>query len=106
MLAIFKVQGKQYMVTKGDVIEVSRIKDAQKGKTLTFGEVLLFVSRGIQKIGQPYIHGAKVKVRVLESTKKGRKIEVLKFKPKKRYTKKMGFRPLFTVLKIQDIVCK
>lgn len=106
MFAIIKIQGKQYLVSKGDVLETDKIENIKKDQIINFDEVLLYADEKKHKIGQPHVQGAKVKARVLEPFKKGKKIEILKFKPKKRYLKKRGFRPQFTVLKIQDIVCQ
>jgi len=106
MFAIIKVQGKQYLIAKGDILEIAKLKDAKKDGIITIKEVLLYVDRSKNKVGQPYVSGARVKAKVIDPLKRGKKIEVLKFKPKKRYTKKLGFRPQLTVLKIQDIICK
>ena len=106
MFAIIRAQGKQYLVSKGDVLETSRISGVKKDEILTFDEVLVYADNKTQKIGQPRVKGVKVKARVLEPVKKGAKVEILKFKAKKRYLKTQGFRPLITVLKVQEIICK
>lgn len=106
MFAIIRLQGKQYLISRGDTLEVDKLSGVKKDQILTIDDVLLYVDSKKRKIGKPKVKGTKVKARILEPEKKGKKLEVIKFKPKKRYFKKQGFRPRFTVLKIQKIVCK
>jgi len=105
MFAIIKIRGKQYLVAKGDTLEVQKLS-VKADQTLSFNEVLVYVDSKKLKVGQPTIKGAKVEAKVLEPEKRGKKVEILKFKPKKRYLKKQGFRPQLTVLKIQKIICE
>ncbi len=105
MFAIVKIHSKQYLVAKGDILEVNKLP-VKADQTLNFSEVLVYVDSKKSRIGQPLIKSAKVEAKVLEPEKRGKKIEVLKFKAKKRYLKKQGFRPQLTVLKIQKIICE
>lgn len=105
MFAVIKAQGKQYLVAKGDILEVAKM-DVKKDQVVKFDEVLAYNNGQEDKIGQPHIAGVSVSAKVLDPLKKGKKIEVIKFKAKKRYTKKQGFRPQLTVLKVQEIVDK
>lgn len=106
MFAIIKAQGKQYLVSKGDVITVAHLQNAKKEGLITLENVLVYADQKRQEIGQPYVGGAQVTAKVITPAQKGDKVEIIKFKAKKRYTKKTGFRPTLTVLKIEDIVCK
>lgn len=99
--AVIRVGGKQYKVSKGDVLEVDK-QDAKPNGQVALDDVLLFVSDGKVKIGNPRVSKVKVKAKVLEQ-KKGKKIRVAKFKAKVRYRRVMGFRPLLTRLQITDI---
>lgn len=100
--AVLKIGGKQYKVSKGDVIEVDKLS-IEKGKEITIDEVLLFVSDGIVEAGTPKVSNVKVKAKVLDQIL-GAKIRVAKFKAKVRYRRVMGFRPKLTRLQIEDIV--
>lgn len=99
--AVVKIAGFQYKVSEGDELEVNKL-DSEKGKNITFEEVLLMAGDGQAKIGQPLVKGAKVKAKVLEQLK-GKKIRVATYKAKSRYRRVKGFRPLLTKIKIEKI---
>ena len=99
--AVVRIGGKQYKVSKGSIIEVDR-QNVKLNEQVVFDDVLLFVSNGKTKIGNPRVSDIKVKAKVLEQ-KKGKKIRVAKFKAKVRYRRVMGFRPQLTRLEIVDI---
>lgn len=101
MLAIIKTGGKQYIVEPGKIIETEKI-DKKEGEEIIFSDVLLIQKGKSLKIGNPFVKGAKVIGKVLEQ-KKGKKVIVFKFKPKKRYKKKKGHRQLITKVKIDKI---
>ena len=99
--AVVRVGGKQHKVSKGDILEVDK-QDAKTNGQVVLDDILLFVSDGKVKIGNPRVDEVKVKAKVLEH-KKGKKIRVAKFKAKVRYRRVMGFRPQLTRLQIVDI---
>ena len=101
--SVIRTGGKQYLVSKGDVILVDRLKN-NKNKVLVKGdkiqfETLLQESKGKLKIGNPILKTNAVKGEVIEEVK-DEKIIVFKYKPKKRYRKKTGFRAKKTKIKI------
>ncbi len=103
MNAVIETGGKQYRVTKGDVIEIEKI-DANPGDEVSFDKVLLISdSGGSATVGTPYIEDALVKAEVL-GEKKGEKITVFKFKRRKGYRKKAGHRQKYTSVLIKEIV--
>ena len=97
MKAVIKVGGKQVLVSKNDVIYVEKI-DAEVGKDVTFDQVLMVDD----KIGNPYVKGAKV-VCTVEKQGKKKKIIVFKYNPKKKYRKKQGHRQPYTKLVVKKI---
>jgi len=99
--AVVRIGGKQYKVSKGDILEVDK-QDAKTNGQVVLDDILLFVSDGKVKIGNPRVDEVKIKAKVLEH-KKGKKIRVAKFKAKVRYRRVMGFRPQLTRLEIVDI---
>lgn len=66
-------------------------------------EVLLFVDGATVKVGKPTLSDVKIKIKVLTEIEKGKKIDVLKYKAKSRYRKKIGFRPKYSRLLIEKI---
>lgn len=99
--AIIKFAGRQYRVSKGDILEIDKL-DAKKDQELAFSDILLFVSGDNVQIGKPKLSNIKVKAKILDQ-KLGAKIRVAKFKAKVRYRRVMGFRPSLTRLQITDI---
>jgi len=93
--------GKQYRASEGDTIEVDRLPN-EVGEAVTLENVLLSADAKDVKIGTPSIKGAKVQAKVLDHFK-GRKILVLKYRPRQRYRVKSGHRQLYTRLLIESI---
>lgn len=101
MFAIIETSGKQYMVEQGKTLEVDLTQD-KEGSTITLDKVLLISGNGSPKIGAPFIEGAFVTAKVL-SHGKGGKVRTLKFIPKKRHSKRRGFRANLTTIEITEI---
>ncbi|MDP2729785.1 MAG: 50S ribosomal protein L21 [Dehalococcoidales bacterium] len=102
MHAVVEIAGKQYKVAAGEVIEVDRL-DVAQGGTVELEKVLLLADDGKVTVGTPTVEGAKVMATSLGEGK-GKKVIVLKYKPKVRYRKKTGHRQLYTRLSIDKIV--
>jgi large subunit ribosomal protein L21 len=99
MYAIVRVGGKQYRVEKGDQLVVDRMPEDEGAKVTL--EPLLYRSDDTVFDADSL---AKVKVEaVVRGHKRGEKIRVLKFKPKRGYKRRMGHRSELTVLEISDI---
>ncbi len=101
MFAVVKTGGKQYKVTKGEVIRVEKL-DAEVGSEIDIPEVLMVINGDDVKVGNPTVDNAAVKAKVIEQSK-DKKVIVFKKKRRKGYKKKRGHRQLFTTLEIQDI---
>lgn len=98
--AVVRIGGKQFRVSKGDVLEVQKIAGG-KGK-IKLEDVLLTSENGKVKIGSPTVKNAFVTASLVEE-KKGEKIRVSKYKAKVRYRRTMGFRPILSLIKIDNI---
>jgi len=102
MYAIVKVGGKQYRVEKGDSVVVDRMP-ADEGASVTL-EPLLLAGDGKDDAVFERDDLAKVKVEaVVSGHERGKKIHVLKYKPKKGYRRRSGHRSDLTRLEIKDI---
>lgn len=101
MYAIFKTGGKQYKVSKGDVVFIEKL-DLEEGKNVTFSEVLAYSDGEELTTGTPILKDVKVKAKVL-SNGKGKKIVVFKFKPKSGYKRTQGHRQPYTKIEIKNI---
>lgn len=101
MYAIIESCGKQYKVTKGDVVFFEKL-EAEEGKKVTFDNVVLVSEEGKVQIGNPYVKGVKVEGKVI-SHGKAKKIIVFKMKAKKNYRRKQGHRQPYTKVEITGI---
>ena len=102
MLAVIEIGGNQFIVQKGDIIEVKK-QDIEVGKTMTIEALLVSDLDGKEtKVGTPTVEGSKVECKALEQ-KKGEKVRVFKMKSKKRFKRNKGFRPSITQLEIMSI---
>ena len=103
MQAVIKTGGKQYSVTKGDVITIEKLA-GNPGDEVEFKDVLLVSDgNGGVKVGSPVLDGATVKAKIV-GDKKGKKLIVFKFRRRKDFRKKTGHRQTFTTVEITDIV--
>lgn len=100
MKAVIETGGKQYYVTEGTVLYVEKL-DVEAGKKVTLDKVLMVND----KVGNPYVDGAKVVGEVVKHGK-NKKIIVYKYNAKKKYRKKQGHRQPYTKIEIKSIVEK
>jgi len=101
MYAVIRTGGKQYRVSKNDVIRVERLA-GEAGETLTLTEVLMVGGENGTTIGTPLVDGASVSAEVVEQAR-GPKIIVFKKMRRKDYRRKNGHRQDLTVLRIKEI---
>lgn len=99
--AIIETGGKQYRVSVGDRISVERLA-ADESEEITIDRVLLLGGDGDVKIGTPIVEGATVTAKI-DDHFRGEKLHVFKYKPKKRYRRKIGHRQALTHLTILAI---
>ena len=104
MFAVIEMQGHQYIVSEGTELIVDRLPDHKDGDKLTIDTVLAtFDEAGnAVEVGAPYLTST-VTAKIIVADKLGEKIHVHKFKNKTRYRRKIGFRPLQSVLSITKI---
>ena len=100
-LAVIRAGGKQYLVKKGDILQIEKVP-FKEGQSLNFEEVLLVFDKGKVQIGSPLVKGANVEAKILTHGR-GKKISLVKYKPKIRYHKKTGHRQPYTKVKIIEI---
>ena len=97
MKAVIETGGKQYYVEEGTVLYIEKL-DVEAGKEYTFDNVLMVND----KVGNPYVKGAKVVAEVVKHGK-AKKVVVYKYNSKKNYHKKQGHRQPYTKVEIKTI---
>jgi len=100
--AIVESGGKQFKAVEGGTIEVDRL-DVETGASVSLDQVLLLVEDDTILVGTPNVKSAAVSATVVDHFK-GPKIDVFRYKPKKRIRSKIGHRQQYTRLKIDKIV--
>lgn len=102
--AVIESGGKQYTVSKGDVITIEKLGDEHKaGDKVTFDKVLLVDDGKNTSIGTPYITKASVSGTITEIGR-AQKVLVVKYKQKSRSGwKRNGHRQPFFKVKIDAL---
>src|SRR3954452_4975293 len=100
MYAVVKVGGKQYRVEKGESLLVDRMQ-ASEGDKVTL-DPLLFADGKNSVFDGGDLEKIKVEA-VVTGHERGPKVHVLKYKPKRGYKRRTGFRADLTRLEIKDI---
>ena len=101
MYAVIEQGGKQYRVTEGDKFRMEKIH-AEDGAQVAFDKVILLGKDDGAVIGAPYVDGASVTAKVLESGKDD-KVIVFKYRRKKNYRKFRGHRQQYTLIQIESV---
>jgi large subunit ribosomal protein L21 len=102
MFAIVNIAGFQEKVQEGDTLEVPLL-DAEKGKKVTFGEVMMVSKDGGElMLGAPFVSGASVEVKVVEHGRDD-KIRVYRMRRRKRFQKSRGHRQDYTTVEVVKI---
>ena len=101
MYAIIEDSGQQFRVQEGDEIEVD-LREAKAGSTVTFSDVVLVGGGDQTLIGKPHVKGASVKAEVLGEVK-GEKLEIVKYKRRKKSRRHVGHRQKYLSVRITKI---
>lgn len=102
MLAVIELGGNQFIVRKGDIIDVKKL-DKEVNSNFSVEAMLVSDEDGTSlKVGTPLVSGSKVELKVVEQFK-GEKVRVFKMKSKKRYMKNTGFRAHLTKLEVVSV---
>ena len=96
--AVIETGGKQYIVSKDDILDVELLGDEKK---VSF-DVLLIIDGDDVQVGAPLVKGAKVSAEVLEVVR-APKVTAIRYKAKKRVHKTRGHRQNYTRIKITEI---
>ena len=102
MKAVFVTGGKQYTANVGDVLFIEKL-NVEAEETVVFDQVLLVGEGAEAKFGTPVVEGAKVEGKFIKNGK-GKKINIITYKPKKGSARRMGHRQPYTKVEITNIV--
>jgi large subunit ribosomal protein L21 len=98
--AVIQVGGKQHIVAADQILDVELIKDASSDQ-LEFQPLLVFEGDSID-LGAPLVSGQVVKAKLLENVKDDKVISI-RYKAKKRVSKRQGHRQQYARIQITSI---
>lgn len=101
MYAIVNINGVQTRVAPDEELTVPRLT-GEPGQKLTFEEILLVSDGKKITVGQPYLKGAKLTAELVEHTR-GPKHRGFKFKRRRDYRRRWGYRDSLTRIKVTSI---
>jgi len=101
MYAVFESGGLQFRAEEGTSIKVPHIT-ANPGDSISIDKVLLVNDGDNSFIGSPYLESAKVEAEIVTEGL-AKKVDVYKFKRRKKYRKLQGHRQKFTEIVIKKI---
>lgn len=96
-MVIIELNKEQFFVDTDSVIYADKL-DLEIRKEIIIKKILFYNGR----FGKPYLNDVSVTA-IVEKQASARKITIQKYRPKKNYKKKMGFRRQYTRLKIIKI---
>jgi large subunit ribosomal protein L21 len=101
MYAVVKTGGKEYRISKGDIIRVEKL-EGKVGDQVTLKDVLMVSQEGEVHLGARPLAKAEVVGEIVQQIK-GRKVLTYKMKRRKNYRRMKGHRQNYTYLRVNDI---
>ncbi|MFV2032432.1 MAG: 50S ribosomal protein L21 [Gammaproteobacteria bacterium] len=101
MYAVIATGGKQYRVSKGEVLRVEKL-DGDEGSKVELDGVLMVADGDKVSIGTPTLKKGAVTAKI-KSHGRGKKIEIIKFRRRKNSRTQAGHRQSYTEIEVTDI---
>ncbi len=103
--AVIQSGGKQHLVRPGDVCQLEKLP-GEVGEEIQFDRVLMVGSSTDNEepthVGRPYVEGCRV-VGTMLGHGRGDKIEILRYKRRKKWRHRQGHRQHFTTVRVDTI---
>ncbi len=101
MYAVIATGGKQYRVTRGEVLRVEKL-DGDEGSKVELDGVLMVADGDKVSIGAPMLKKGAVTA-TIKSHGRAKKIEIIKFRRRKHSRTQAGHRQSYTEIEVTDI---
>jgi len=101
MYAVVKSGGKEYRVSKGDLIQVEKL-EGKVGDQVTLTDVLMVSDEGQFQVGTPQLPQAVVTGKIVQVAQ-AKKVRTYKMKRRKNYRRMKGHRQIYSTLRVEDI---
>ena len=99
--AIAQTSGKQFLLKPGQWNDVDFI-NGNLGDFIYLNKILFFRKENQIQLGKPFLPDSQIPAKIIQQVK-GKKITVLKTKPKKKYTRTRGHRQAYTRVQIDAL---
>jgi len=99
---IAQTSGKQFVFKPGEWYDIDYIKEGAIGSFLYLKKILLLKKEKNIQLGTPFLAESKISAKIIQQVK-GKKITVLKTKPKKKYTRTRGHRQKYTRIQLDNL---
>jgi large subunit ribosomal protein L21 len=100
--AIAQTSGKQFLLKPGQWYDVDLINNGNLGDFIYLNKILFFRKSNQVQLGKPFLTYSQIPAKIIQQVK-GKKITVLKTKPKKKYTRTRGHRQAYTRVQIDNL---
>jgi large subunit ribosomal protein L21 len=100
MYSIVQTSGKQFLFKPNQWYDLNFIKNINLGDYIYLNRILFFKKTNQIQVGKPFLPKSQIIGKIIQ-TVKGKKITVLKTKPKKNYTRVKGHRQTYTRVTIE-----
>ena len=101
MYAVVKTGGKEYRVSKGDLIRVEKL-EGNPGDKVILKDILMISQEGQVQFGNPHLTHVVINGEIVREIK-GKKILTYKMKKRKNYRRLKGHRQTYTYIEVKDI---
>ncbi|MGF1531626.1 MAG: 50S ribosomal protein L21 [Puniceicoccaceae bacterium] len=103
MKATIQTQGRQFIVSEGDVLKLNQFPSTNPDDLVTVTEVLTVSGEpGSAVFGAPFVEGANVTLRILHN-QKDKKVIIFKKKRRQGYKRRKGHRQCISVVRVESI---
>ena len=101
MYAVLKTGGKEYRVSKGDLLRIEKM-EGKVGDRVVLKDVLMVSDGDHVQVGAPHLGNAMVTGQIVQEAK-GAKVRTYKMKKRKNYRRFKGHRQTYTYLRVEEI---
>jgi large subunit ribosomal protein L21 len=99
---VAQTSGKQFLLKPGQWYDIDFIKNGNVGDFISLNKILFLKNDEKIQLGKPFLNNGQIPAKIIQQVK-GKKITVLKTKPKKKYTRTRGHRQAYTRVQIDTI---
>jgi large subunit ribosomal protein L21 len=101
MNAVVKTGGKEYRISKGDLIRVEKM-EGKVGDQVTMKDILMISDEDKVQVGNPFLTNAVITGEIVQQVR-GKKVLIYKMKRRKNYRRTKGHRQTYTYVRVNDI---